>query len=82
MFQYDVAPIYVAEASQPFDKPAKIGTFFLGATRVPQHSNSRNFSCLLRKHCLRPSSRRAAEKRNECAPLHVSSKKTLAMAKA
>jgi hypothetical protein len=65
MFQYDVAPIYVAEVSQPFDKPAKIGTFFLGATRVPRHSNSRNFSCLLRKHCLRPSGRRAAEKRNE-----------------
>jgi hypothetical protein len=38
---------------------------------------------LLRKRCLRPSSRRrAAEKRNECAPLHLSSKKTLAMAKA
>src|SRR5215218_4833014 len=54
MFQYDVASIKVAEVCQPFDKPAKIRTFFLGAPRVPQHSYSRIFCCLLRERCLRP----------------------------
>ena len=55
MFQYDVAPINVAEVCQPFDEPPKIGPFFLGARRVPQHPNSRNFSCLLRTPRDRPS---------------------------
>jgi len=50
MFQYNVEPIKVAEISQPFDKPLKIGAFFLGASRMPQYPNSRNFSSLLRTY--------------------------------
>jgi hypothetical protein len=39
---------------------------------MPKHANSRDFSsCFLRARRERPSRRRAAEKRDELAPLHV-----------
>src|SRR6516225_2283780 len=69
MFYYDVAPFNVAEVPEPFNQGFEIGPLFLGTASVPKHPDYRNSSRLLRPRSERPR-RRAAEHRDELAPLH------------
>ena len=65
MLKLDVAAIYVAEVSETLQQCSKIRAFFFGASRMPQDTDDRDRSCLLRARRERP--RRSHDQRDELA---------------
>jgi hypothetical protein len=48
MFERNCLAINVAEALQALQESAQIDSFFFSASRMPQHTNARDFSRRLR----------------------------------
>src|SRR5262245_4455719 len=69
MLELDVAPIDVAQPCKAFEQRFEGRDRLLWTTRMPEITNCGNFSALLCARCERPC-RRAAEQRDEFAPLH------------
>src|SRR5262249_39738494 len=70
MLELDVAPIDVAQPCKAFEQRFEVWNLLLWTTRMPEITNCGNFSALLRARRERPR-RRAAEQRDELAPLHL-----------
>src|SRR5262249_34537452 len=70
MLQYNILPIDIAEIRQSLSERRKINGFFLGATGVPQHSNSRDRFDELCACGKGPCARRTCNQLYEITPPH------------